>query len=425
MREDLLYFMWKHNKLPTKRLYTTNKETVSIKSKGFQNTLAGPDFFNAQVAIDGQLWVGNVEMHLKSSDWYAHHHEADENYNNVILHVVWEDDIAVFRKDGTQIPTLEVQQFVSPELLASYQNLFEKSKVNFINCERDLGGVDSFLFENWLHRLYIERLEEKSKLVFELLAASKNDWEAVLFILLAKNFGSKINGSYFLERAKQLNFSIVRKVSNDPSQLEALLFGHFGLLEVECTDTYFIQLKKEYDYMVRKFGLSTQTEKPNFFGLRPANFPTIRISQLVNIYKGKHQFFAHLMTLKTKEQVYDAFQVETGAYWEDHFTFGKISRKSKKRISKSFVDLIIINTLVPLQFCYAKHLGLHDHENLIALMTQVDSEQNTIIKNFVQLGSQTKNALESQAKLTLYQSYCTKNKCLQCVVGAQLLNRNI
>ncbi|SDR04229.1 DUF2851 family protein [Flagellimonas zhangzhouensis] len=425
MREDLLYFMWKHNKLPTKQLCTGNKESVTIKSPGFQNKLAGPDFFNAQVEINGQLWAGNVEMHLKSSDWYAHHHETDENYNNVILHVVWEDDIAVFRKDGTRIPALEVQHFVSHELLKSYQNLFEKSKVTFINCERDLGGVDNFLFENWLHRLYIERMEEKSKLVFELLEASKNDWEAVLFIMLAKNFGSKVNGSYFLERAKQLDFSIIRKVSNSPQQLEALLFGHFGLLEVECNDTYFIQLKKEYDYLTRKFGLSAPSSKPNFFGLRPHNFPTIRISQLVNIYKGKHQFFAHLMTLKTKEQVFDAFQVEAGTYWEDHFTFGKISKKSKKRISKSFIDLIILNTLVPLRFCYAKHLGNEDHEDLIALMAQVESEQNSIIKNFDKLGHETKNAMESQAKLTLYQSYCAKNKCLQCAVGTQLLNRNI
>lgn len=425
MREDLLYFMWKHNKLPTKQLCTGNKESVTIKSPGFQNKLAGPDFFNAQIEIDGQLWAGNVEMHLKASDWYAHHHEADENYNNVILHVVWEDDIAVFRKDGTQIPTLEVQQFVSSELLANYQNLFEKTKVSFINCEKDLGGMDNFLFENWLHRLYIERLEEKSNLIFELLEASKNDWEAVLFTMLAKNFGSKVNGSYFLDRAKRLDFSIIRKVSNNYFQFEALLFGHFGLLEVECSDTYFLQLKKEYEYLVRKFELSSPTEKPNFFGLRPQNFPTIRVSQLVNIYKGKHQFFAHLMTLKTKEQVYDAFQVEAGAYWEDHFTFGKLSKKNKKRISNSFIDLIIINTLVPLQFCFAKHLGQDNHEDLIALMTQVDSEQNSIIKNFNKLGKETKNAMESQAKLTLYQSYCTKNKCLQCVVGTQLLNRNI
>ncbi len=424
MREDLLYFIWKHNKLAAKPLCTGKKEKVVIKSPGFQNKLAGPDFFNAQVEIDGQLWAGNVEMHLKSSDWYVHHHETDENYNNVILHVVWEDDIAVFRKDGTQIPTLEIKQFVSSELLESYQGLFEKSKGSFIICEKNFDAVDGFLFENWLHRLYIERLEEKSKLVFELLEKSKNDWEAVLFVMLAKNFGSKVNGSYFLDRAKQLDFSLVRKASNNPLQLEALFFGHFGLLGIECSDTYFIQLKKEYEYLVRKFELSTPSEKPNFFGLRPANFPTIRISQLVTIYKGKHQLFAHLMGLKTKEQVYETFQVDAGAYWEDHFTFGKMSKKSKKRMSKTFVDLMIINTLVPLRFCYAKHLGQDAPEDLMELITQVDSEQNSIIKNFDALGTATKNAMESQAKLTLYQSYCTKNKCLQCAVGAHLLNRN-
>lgn len=245
MREDLLYFIWKHNKLPTKQLCTSNNKTVLVKATGIQNRVAGPDFFNAKVEIDGQLWAGNVEMHLRSSDWYAHHHETDENYDNVILHVVWEDDIAVFRKDGSQIPTLEVKHYVSEELLNRYRNLLENSRSSFINCEKDLKELDLFLVENWLHRLYIERLEHKSKLIMDLLETSKNDWEAVLFKLLAKNFGSKVNGPYFLERAKQLDFSIARKTSNEPFQLEALLFGHFGLLNVsDCTDTYYLQLKK-------------------------------------------------------------------------------------------------------------------------------------------------------------------------------------
>lgn len=281
MREDLLYFIWKHNKLPTKQLCTGNGEAIAIKATGTQNRFAGPDFFNAKVEIGGQLWAGNVEMHLKSSDWYVHHHETDENYNNVILHVVWEDDIAVFRKDGSQIPTLEVQHYVSDQLLNGYQSLMDNSRTSFINCEKDLKEIDSFVVENWLHRLYIERLEYKSKLILKLLEASKNDWEAVLFMLLAKNFGSKVNGTYFLEQAKQLDFSIVRKTTNEPLQLEALLFGHFGLLNVDdCSDAYFLQLKNEYKYLVRKFGLVENESKPEFFGLWPLNFPTIRVSQL-------------------------------------------------------------------------------------------------------------------------------------------------
>lgn len=396
-----------------------------VKATGIQNRVAGPDFFNAKVEIDGQLWAGNVEMHLRSSDWYAHHHETDENYDNVILHVVWEDDIAVFRKDGSQIPTLEVKHYVSEELLNRYRNLMENSRSSFINCEKDLKELDFFLVENWLHRLYIERLEHKSKLIMDLLETSKNDWEAVLFKLLAKNFGSKVNGPYFLERAKQLDFSIARKTSNEPFQLEALLFGHFGLLNVsDCTDTYYLQLKKEYKYLTQKFELTESLAKPDFFGLRPPNFPTIRISQLVNLYLGNHNIFSKLMDLNKLEDIYQVFEVCAGSYWEDHYTFGKISNKRVKKLSKKFIDLVIINTLVPLRFCYAKHVGKDWNEELIELVSQIGREENSIIKNFKQIGSKTQNALESQAKLELYNNYCSKNKCMQCAIGTQLLNRN-
>ncbi len=425
MREDLLYFIWKHNKLPTKQLCTGNGEAIAIKATGTQNRFAGPDFFNAKVEIGGQLWAGNVEMHLKSSDWYMHHHETDENYDNVILHVVWEDDIAVFRKDGSQIPTLEVQQYVSDQLLSGYRNLLENSRKSFINCEKDLKDLDSFLVENWLHRLYIERLEHKSKLILELLKASKNDWEAALFILLAKNFGSKVNGPYFLEQAQQLDFSIVRKTTNEPLQLEALLFGHFGLLNVDdCSDAYFLQLKNEYQYLVRKFGLMENLSKPEFFGLRPLNFPTIRVSQLVNLYAGGHNIFSRLMDLNKLEDIYQAFDVFAGPYWENHYTFGKISKKRTKKLSKKFIDLVIVNTILPLKFCYAKYVGKEWNEELITLVSQLGKEDNSIIKNFDKIGPKTQNALESQAKLELYTNYCSKNKCMQCAIGTQLLNRN-
>jgi hypothetical protein len=425
MREDLLYFIWRHNKLPKIGLRTSSGTDVAIKATGIRNHLAGPDFFDARVEIDGQLWAGNVEMHLKSSDWYVHHHECDDNYSNVILHVVWEDDIAVFRKDGSQIPTLEVRHYVSNLLLDGYRDLVENAKPTFINCEKDLKTVDAFLVENWLHRLYIERLEHKSQLIAELLEASKNDWEAVLFTLLAKGFGSTVNGTHFLERAQRLDFSVIRKVSNEPFQLEALLFGHFGLLgEADCSDTYYLQLQKEFRYLAHKFDLDEHPPKAAFFGLRPPNFPTIRVSQLVQLYSGRHNLFSELMALETKEDVYSVLQITAGDYWEDHYTFGKLSKKRTKRLSEGFMDLIIINTLLPLRFCYAKCTSQDINEVLIALISQLDAEDNSIIKNYGRIGSKTENALESQAKLQLYSNYCTKNKCMQCAIGTQLLNRN-
>ncbi|MEW2919841.1 DUF2851 family protein [Muricauda sp. ANG21] len=425
MKEDLLHFIWGQKKLHGRQLTSTANEAITIKAPGVPNQYSGPDFFNAQIAIDAQTWVGNVEIHLKSSDWYAHHHQTDSNYDNVILHVVWEDDISVFRKDGSLIPTLELKDYVSKELLERYQNLFEKSKPKFINCEKDFAQIDSFLMEHWLHRLYIERLEEKSKRIEVLLKKSKNDWEGVLFALLAKNFGSKVNGDFFLDRALQLEYSIIRKVSGSLEDLESLLFGHFGLLEVDhCTDHYFLRLQKEYRYLSRKFDLLPALSKPEFFGLRPPNFPTIRISQLAQLYGKKQSLFAQLMEVDALEEIYSIFDIASSSYWEDHFTFGKTSKKSKKKLSKSFMDLLVINTIVPLKFCYSRRVGLDWNDDLISLISEIKKEQNSIIKGFENLGSKTKNAMESQAKIQLHTQYCSKNKCLRCALGTHLLNRN-
>lgn len=425
MREDLLHFIWKYHKLPVTQLRTSRQESVRVKAAGLQNQQAGPDFFNAKVEIDEQLWVGNVEIHIKSSDWYAHHHQTDDNYDNVILHVVWDDDVSVFRKDGSQIPTLELKHYVPKTLLQRYQTLLENAKTTFINCEKEFSTIDPFLVESWLHRLYIERLEQKSGLIFSLLKQSHNDWEGVLFALLARNFGTKINGEFFLDKALQLDFSIIRKTSSNTEQLESLLLGHFGLLHDEtCTDVFYLQLKKEYTYLAQKFALPLSSLKPKFFGLRPPNFPTIRLAQLAQLYGSRQNLFATLMEQKTADDIYRLFEATaTSSYWDTHFTFGKVSKKSRKPLSKGFIDLLIINTLIPLQFCYAKHLGQDWNDQLLSLISQLKKETNTIIKGFENIGSKSRNALESQAKIQLYTQYCTQNKCLQCALGTHLLNR--
>nr|WP_299074569.1 DUF2851 family protein [uncultured Allomuricauda sp.] len=425
MREDLLHFIWRCGKLQGKPLNTTTSQNIVIKSPGTLNRKSGPDFFNALVEVEGQLWAGNVEMHLKSSDWYVHHHETDDNYTNVILHVVWEDDIEVFRKDNTIIPTLQLKDYVSPELLNKYGSLFNHARSSFINCEKDFKSIDSFLVENWLLRLYIERLEQKSGLIFELLEKSNNDWEGVLFTMLTKNFGSKVNGAFFLDKALKLDFSIIRKTASDLTQLESLLFGHFGLLQnEECKDQYYLQLRKEYGYLSKKFELESPRNKPEFFGLRPTNFPTIRISQLANLYAKEQNLFTSLMGMTELEDIYTIFETMTSSYWDDHFTFGKISKKSKKKMSRAFMDLLIINTVVPIKFCYAKHLGQDWNDDITLMIAQIKKEANSIVNGFERLGSKTKNAMDSQAKIQLYTNYCAKNKCLQCALGTHLLNRN-
>lgn len=381
--------------------------------------------FNAKVNIGGQLWAGNVEIHLKSSDWYVHGHEKDPNYNNVILHVVWEDDAKILRSDNSEIPTIELKKYISTGLLQSYKNLFDKKDVTFINCEKNIVNVDDFLIKNWLERLYFERLERKSQLILYLLEDSNYDWEKVLFLLLLKNFGLKINGEAFLSLTNALDFSIVRKLRSDTLQLESAFSGMMHLLEDDTiTDAYYIQLKKEYQHFKNKFDLKEESVlKPEFFKLRPPNFPTIRLSQLANLYREHQSLFSKIIKTSNLVELYQIFDVSAIPYWNNHFTFGKESKKSIKRLTNKFIYLLIINTILPLKFCYAQASGKDANEEIVHIISNITAEENSIVANFQKKGIETQNAKDSQAVLQLYNEYCTKNKCLQCAVGNSLLNR--
>ncbi|MGB3149180.1 MAG: DUF2851 family protein [Maribacter sp.] len=423
MREDLLHFIWKYQKFPTVKLKTVNDDSVTIETVGTHNNLAGPDFFNARLKIGNQLWAGNVEIHINSSDWYAHKHEKDENYDNVILHVVWEDDIMVFRPDGSVIPTLELKNYIDKSLLETYSKLFKEKKDTFINCGKDIKLVSTFLWENWIERLYFERLEQKSEIILGLLKASQNDWEKVLFILLLKNFGSKINGDTFFHLGNNLDFSLIRKLSGNPLKMESLLLGQAKLLESdEIVDSHFLLLKEEYAFLKHKHCLEeSAVGPPSFFKLRPPNFPTIRLSQISALYAANSRMFHQLIESESIDYK-EIFDIEINSYWDDHYTFGKLSKKRPKSISKKFLDLLIINTILPLKFCYLKYKGLPIDESFFETIKVIDSEKNSIIQNYEDFGILVKSAKESQALLQLYSNYCTKNKCLQCAVGSELLN---
>lgn len=427
MREDLLQFIWKYRKLQLGSLVTTNKEVLEVLDVGLHNLQAGPDFFNAKINIAGQLWAGNVEVHIHSSDWYVHHHEQDSKYDNVILHVVWKDDMAIYRKDNTIIPTLELSHYIPEDLLRNYQNLFDTKNSKFINCENEISGTDKFVLNNWLERMYIERLEQKSLLVNDLLEASKNDWEKVLYILLLKNFGLKINGDSFLSLAQALDFNIVRRIQKNPIQLESALFGLAGLLNDDTLiDPYQGLLKNEYDYLEHKFGFSQEgVRAPEFFKLRPPNFPTIRLSQFANLYCENDNLFQKLINAKTVAELYPIFSVSASAYWDNHYSFGKSSKKGSKKVTKKFIDLVLINTILPIKFSYYKHVGKDSNESLFAIINDIKKEENTIMKKFGALGIELRTAGDSQAILQLYNEYCSKNKCLQCSIGSRLLDGNL
>ncbi|APY10073.1 hypothetical protein BWZ22_01955 [Seonamhaeicola sp. S2-3] len=423
MQEDFLHYIWKYKKFQFHNLKTTNGESVVISSVGQHNLNSGPDFFNAQIKIDGQLWAGNVEIHIKSSDWFLHNHENDKAYDNVILHVVWEDDTQIFRKNNSVIPTLVLKNLVEANILNNYQSLFSKQN-KWINCEQDFAQTDDFVLNNWLERLYFERLETKAKTIEQLLKDSKNNWESVLFKMITKNFGLKVNGESFLSIAQSVDFSVIRKVQSNQLALEALLFGQASLLNDDIEDAYFINLKREYQFLNQKFGLSNQSVLPlQFFRLRPLNFPTIRLSQLASLYHEHQNLFSKINETNKVEDFYKLFKVSASDYWKNHYTFQKESKQASKTLSKSFTDLLLINTILPIKFCYSKQKGTPIDGVILEIANNIASENNSIISAFNKLKKVSKSALQSQALIQLKKTYCDKNKCLQCAVGNSILNK--
>lgn len=421
MKEDFLHFLWKFKKLDFTQLKTTEGCNLYIERFGTYNTLSGPDFSNAIVIIDRQYWAGTVEMHLKSSDWFAHGHEKDPAYNNVILHVVWEHDVEVFNSNNQTLPVLELKHYTSLGILNDYQKLLYH-KYHFINCEKQLQHTNDFVRSSWLERLYFERLEEKSKLVKQLLKETDNNWEAVLFQMLMKSFGGNINGASFLSIAQSVNFSHVQKLFQNPVQLESVFMGQAGLLSSDIPSAYEKLLSKEYAYVKHKFGLSnTGVLPPQFFKLRPYNFPTLRLSQLAQLYHQHQQLFSLVMSLDKISDYHKVLEVQTSEFWEDHYTFQKQSKRVKKKLSSNFIQLLIINTLIPLRFSYMKYKGEEDMEKLMNLMMALPAEKNAVVAGFKSYKLNVQNALESQSLVQLYHRYCKAHKCLQCSLGVNIL----
>ncbi|MEP3838929.1 MAG: DUF2851 family protein [Algibacter sp.] len=423
MREDFLHYIWKHKKFQIHNLKTTVGEPVVVNSVGQHNFNSGSDFFNAILKIGEQLWAGNVEIHIKASDWFLHGHEQDSAYDNVILHVVWEDDTEVFRNNNTPIPTLVLKDVIDEALLSNYKRLFASDN-KWINCENDFDNTDDFVLANWLERLYFERLERKSETIETLLKASNNDWEAVLFKMLTKNFGLKVNGDSFFSLAQSIDFSIVRKTQSNPQALEALLFGQAGQLDQDVENAYYSGLQKEYRFLKLKFKLSNSNVLLiQFFRLRPPNFPTIRLSQLASLYNIHQNLFSKIIEFNTLDDFYNLFKVSTSEFWKTHYTFQKESKGSKKVLSKSFIDLLLINTILPIKFSYAKQKGQDIDTEILEIASLLASEKNSIVNAFNGLKKVSKSSKDSQALIQLKTEYCDKNKCLKCAVGNALINK--
>lgn len=426
MQEDFLHHVWKYQKFKNSDDLKTNQgENLQIISTGRHNQdESGPDFFNAKIKIGQQVWAGNIEIHIKSSDWYNHQHESDTAYDNVILHVVWEDDVEIFRANQTIIPSLSLKHLIDSDVFNRYNDLLSIKKQK-INCENNFGEFDDFILNNWLERLYIERLEKKSNLILDLLRKSNNNWEDVLFKMLCKNFGLNRNGDSFLKTAYSIDYKLIAKYSSSIIDLEALLLGQSNLLDINSEENYIINLKERYQYLKHKHQLKPSPQKPQFFRLRPDNFPTLRLAELASLYHKCPQLFQNIISAKNKTDLNDIFDVGLPEFWDKHYSLTKVSKPKRKKLNNSFIDLMIINTIIPIKFCYQKKSKTSaNQEDIFELIQSLKAEKNSKVEVFEEIRPKTNlNAMHSQALLELKTNYCDKNYCLKCHLGKRILNK--
>lgn len=421
MTEKFLHYLWKMKLIHSINLKTTDGEPVQIVSAGESNPNAGPDFLNARIRIGETTWAGNVEIHLKSSEWNIHHHNADNAYDNIILHVAYIDDKPVNRPDGSAVPTLEIKDLFDPGIYETYQSLMRSS--SWIPCDNQIQKVEPIIIHQWLHRLLIERLEQKIQPILDSLEENKHNWEETCYQFIAQAFGARVNAEPFHLLARSLPLKILAKHKNNLFQIEALLFGCAGFLDEKLSDQYPILLKKEFSFLSKKYGLKPLKKHIwKFLRLRPANFPTIRLAQFAElIFKSSHLFSRILETENVKDIV-SLFEVETSEYWIDHYRFDKISTKCVKPFGKIAAELLLINTITPFLFVYGKFC---DEENYVLrsleLLENTSAEKNNILNGWLVLGIKSKSAFESQSLLQLRNNYCKNYRCLECAIGNKIL----
>lgn len=424
MREEWLHYFWKNVKYPQLGLTTLDGDSIQVISPGQYNHHAGPDFLEAHLKISQQTWIGSIEVHINSSDWYIHKHHNDHRYANVILHVVWSDDIEDLGLKRLNIPTVALKYFVSVAQLKKQCNLERPKKRRFIICEKDIGSTNEVIRRAWLERLYIERLEDKCAEVNELLLTTKHNWEEVLYILLLRNFGIHQNKEIFYQLSRVVKHRLVLKLKDKTRSLEAILMGCSGLLEKPFSkDSYWRLLKKDYEFLKNKFQLRERlVQKPYFFRLRPASFPTIRLAQFANLYSLHSSLFSNIIRFKEMREFYTFFAVSPSEYWKTHYVFGKYSSpKREHRLSNRFIELLLINSVLPLIFCYYKWRSNSLAIDVVDMALSINPENNKITRGFDRCGVSSNNALMSQAIIQLYKNYCTKHRCLECAIGSNLL----
>ena len=424
MDEELLIYVWRYKLFSNFNFITTNKDIVEIISFGTRNYDSGPDFFNAKVRIGKQLWAGNVEMHVNSSDWYKHKHQNDKAYNNVVLHVVfnYDKDVEVL---GNALPVLELKSYISEEVIENYNSLTKPSK-SFLNCANTNCLNHNFEYDNWIESIFVKRIEGKLESINNQLNISASHWEQVLFRTIARSFGLKLNGDAFANFASSFDYKTLQNLASNKNSVEALFFGQSSFLDDDIRDEYFINLKNEYEFIKSKYSLlPINNSQFKFFRTRPSNFPTIRLAQLSALYSQHPNLFSKVIKSNNIEEVKSYFNIDVHSFWKTHYNFKSVSKKSSRALTNSFVELVIMNSIIPIRFAYFKAISDFDKiEESILFAERLKGETNIIISEFENAGWKVNNAKESQALLYLKANYCDKNKCLDCLIGKRVLERN-
>ena len=414
MKEEFIYYLWE-NRLLSAELNTVDGETVTVISVGVRNHDSGPDYLDARIKIDETLWVGHVEMHVKSSDWFRHGHQDDDAYNNVVLHVVYHNDC-----ERLNIPTIEIAGKFDEAVLSRYEG-FLRSRL-WIPCEKLITGIQQFTWLSWLERIVVERLESEVKDVDTLLVGNNYNWEDTMYQRVMRYLGMKVNNDAFERLAQLLPLKILRKHIDNKLQVEAMIFGCAGFLEQTFTEPYPVLLQREFKILKSKFNLSVMPMSYwKFLRMRPPNFPTIRLAQAASLICSCDSLFSKILEINDIKTIRCMFDVETNEYWDTHFIFGKPSKMMKKTLGSTAIDVLIINAVIPVLFRYGIY---HDDDDIkdksIGFLEKIEPEDNLVIRKFRKMGVNVRDAQQSQALLHLYKCYCKKRKCLNCRVFSAL-----
>ncbi len=420
MNERLLQYIWQFQYFNLNELFTESDEAIEILYAGRYNTNQGPDFLDAKIIIGDTTWAGNVELHVKSSDWESHRHSSDINYRNIILHVVWKDDVTL----DFPFPVLELQSRVPKLLLKKYHDLMQSPA--FIACEKSIYQLDDFTWNNWKERILIERLIEKSQVVKDYLQQNNNHWEETFWWLLAKNFGIKVNSEAFEKIAMSLPLSILSKHKNQIHQVEALLFGQAGLLSGDFKDGYSRLLQKEYLFLQKKYKLMPVKIQLHFLRMRPSNFPTIRLAQLAMLLHRSVRLFSKIIETEKLAEVKQLLAVSANDYWHYHYLLDEESIFKEKKLGSQMMENILINSIIPILFVHGQYLDESKYKDkALRWLEETAAEKNNLTKGFAGIGIKIKNAFDSQALIQLRNSYCSQRRCLECAIGNKILKTKV